>query len=310
MSTAYRLGLYEKSMPNSLTLREKLTEARKAGFDYLELSIDESDEKLARLDWSAAEINQLCTDIREVNMPIHSICLSGHRKYPMGHPDAEVRTRSMQIMQKAILLANQLGVRLIQLAGYDVYYCDGNEETRALFISNLREAVQMASEYGVMLAFETMETAFMDTVEKAMAYVSLVNNAWLQIYPDTGNLTNAAVSRGTSVLADLEKGYGHIAALHLKESMPGRYREVPYGTGHVDFMSIACKAMQLGIRAFVGEFWYTGEPDWRRSLAEANAFLRDKLNAAAKQETAHTSDLSLKQNCRFVKHIGQEKSQA
>lgn len=47
---AYRLGLYEKSMPNTLSLPEKLAEAKKAGFDYLELSIDESDEKLSRLD--------------------------------------------------------------------------------------------------------------------------------------------------------------------------------------------------------------------------------------------------------------------
>ena len=48
----YRLGLYEKSMPSSLTLEQKLTEAKAAGFDYLELSIDETDAKLARLDWS------------------------------------------------------------------------------------------------------------------------------------------------------------------------------------------------------------------------------------------------------------------
>ena len=33
----YRLGLYEKSMPNSLTLAQKLAEAKAAGFDYLEL---------------------------------------------------------------------------------------------------------------------------------------------------------------------------------------------------------------------------------------------------------------------------------
>ena len=45
----YRLGLYEKAMPGSLALEEKLSLARKSGFDWMELSVDESEEKLRRL---------------------------------------------------------------------------------------------------------------------------------------------------------------------------------------------------------------------------------------------------------------------
>ena len=36
------LGLYEKSMPNTLTVGEKLEVVRRTGFDHLELSIDET----------------------------------------------------------------------------------------------------------------------------------------------------------------------------------------------------------------------------------------------------------------------------
>ena len=48
----YELGLYEKAMPNNLSWKEKLELTRESGFDYLEMSVDESDEKLARLDWT------------------------------------------------------------------------------------------------------------------------------------------------------------------------------------------------------------------------------------------------------------------
>ena len=153
MATEYRLGLYEKSMPGTLTLREKLLCARKAGFDYLELSIDETDEKLARLDWTDTEINDLRRAMEETGVPIHSICLSGHRKYPMGHPDPAVRSRSMEIMKKAILLASRLGVRLIQLAGYDVYYEKGTPNTRCFFEENLRRSALLAAKYGIVIAF-------------------------------------------------------------------------------------------------------------------------------------------------------------
>ena len=45
----YALGLYEKAMPGTMTLGQKLDCAKACGFDYMELSVDETDDKLARL---------------------------------------------------------------------------------------------------------------------------------------------------------------------------------------------------------------------------------------------------------------------
>ena len=36
------------------------------------------------------------------------------------HPDGQIRSRSLQILEKALILADSLGVRTIQLAGYDM----------------------------------------------------------------------------------------------------------------------------------------------------------------------------------------------
>ena len=51
----YTIGLYEKAMPGELSWEEKLETAKGAGYDFIEISIDETDEKLARLDWSKEE---------------------------------------------------------------------------------------------------------------------------------------------------------------------------------------------------------------------------------------------------------------
>ena len=104
-------------------------------------------------------------------------------------------------MEKAIRLAEDLGIRIIQLAGYDVYYEEGSEETRERFEENLKKAVEMAAKAGVMMGFETMETEFMNTVEKAMVYVNRVNSPYLNVYPDLGNVTNAAVTYGTDAVS-------------------------------------------------------------------------------------------------------------
>ncbi len=274
----YRLGLYEKAMPDHLTWAEKLQAARNAGFDYLEMSVDESDARLSRLDMDRAEMDSIKAAVRAVGTGIGSICLSGHRKYPLGSADAATRCRSMDIMEKAIRLAEGLGIRTIQLAGYDVYYEESSEETRKEFLQNLHKAAEMASAAGVQMGFETMETPFMDTVGKAMRYVREVNSTYLGVYPDSGNITNAALLYGGDVAEDIRTGADHIVAVHLKETVPGKYREIPFGTGHVDFAKIVSAAWGAGVRRYVGEFWYKEGSDWQKELAYANTFLRSYLD--------------------------------
>ena len=238
----YMLGLYEKAMPGHFTWKEKLLAAKEAGYDYVEISIDETPEKLARLDMTAEERLAIRRTMEETGIPIRTMCLSGHRKYPLGSSDPRVEARSLEIMEKAVQLAADLGIRIIQLAGYDVYYDPSTEETRERFERNLKVAARMAAKGGILMGFETMETELMNTVEKALFYVKRVNSPYLQIYPDCGNITNAAVMYGKEVLEDLRSGEGHIVALHLKETVPGKFREIPYGTGHVNFEAIIREA--------------------------------------------------------------------
>ncbi|MBQ9487292.1 MAG: L-ribulose-5-phosphate 3-epimerase, partial [Selenomonadaceae bacterium] len=264
----YLLGLYEKAMPGNLTWAEKLQAAKNAGFDYVEMSIDETDDKLARLDYTDGQFDEIIAAMRAVNLPFRSICLSGHRKYPFGSHDKATQVRSMEIMQKAVSLAARLGIRTIQLAGYDVYYEQGDDQTRADFLTNLKLATEMAAKEGVQLGFETMETPFMDTVGKAMKYVNLVDSPYLGVYPDVGNITNASLLYGNDVADDLRSGKGHIVAVHLKETVPGKYREIPYGTGHVDFEKVIKTSWELGVRRYVTEFWYVKgvTQDWKAEL--------------------------------------------
>ena len=270
-----------------MSWKEKMLVAKKAGYDFIEISIDETDEKLNRLDMSRDKRIELLSLMFETGIPIRTMCLSGHRKYPLGSSDDATRARGMEIMEKAICLAEDLGVRIIQLAGYDVYYEEGSETTRAYFLENLRKATKMASAKGILMGFETMETEFMNTVEKAMNYVKKVNSVYLNVYPDLGNITNAAVSYGKNVLDDLETGRGHLAAMHLKETVPGKFREIPYGTGHVDFESGIRKAWELGVRRYVTEFWYTGNPEWEKDLDFAVSKMTAILDEAAREEKSN-----------------------
>ncbi|MDR2521578.1 MAG: L-ribulose-5-phosphate 3-epimerase [Spirochaetaceae bacterium] len=277
----YSIGLYEKALPPELSWREKCAAAKACGYDFLEISIDETEEKLRRLRLSRVERRELAETLYEADLPVRTMCLSGHRKYPLGSANPQTRARSLAIMEGALDFAADLGIRVIQLAGYDVYYEPSTEQSRALFCEGLERAVAMAAARGVMLAFETMETEFMNTVAKAMEYVRKINSPWLGVYPDSGNITCAARAYNTSVLDDMRAGSGAVCAVHLKESAPGRFREVPYGTGHVDFPALIRCARADGTALFVTEFWYCGEPDYAQVVRAAKTFIDEQFRQAA-----------------------------
>ena len=110
------LGIYEKALPGSFTWREKMLAAKEAGFDFIEISVDESDERLARLDWDQKTIRELRDLMDETGITFPSMCLSAHRRFPFGSKNPETRKRAYEVMEKGISLARALGVGCIQLA--------------------------------------------------------------------------------------------------------------------------------------------------------------------------------------------------
>lgn len=246
------IGIYEKALPNSFTWEEKFKAAKKAGFDYMELSVDESDERLARLDWTDDEIETLRSVMRFTGMSFPTMCLSGHRKYPFGSKDPKIRAKAMEIMEKAIHLSVKLGIRCIQLASYDVYYEDSDEETKRLFLEGMKEAVAMASRAGVILAMEIMDTEFVGTIVRAIHYLKEIPSPYFKIYPDMGNLSNFSKDVG----GELELGISETVAIHVKETKPGVFKEVPFGEGEVKFTEIFRKLKELNYQGmFLIEMW-------------------------------------------------------
>ena len=111
-----------------------------------------------------------------------------------------------------------------------------------------------------------------------MKYVDEINSTYLNVYPDCGNINNAAITYGTDVLADLKSCDGHVVAMHLKETVPGKFRDMMYGEGQVDFPAMIDTAWEMGVRRYVTEFWYLGKEDWKADLHFANSAMRKLLD--------------------------------
>ncbi|GBU11288.1 L-xylulose 5-phosphate 3-epimerase [Erysipelotrichaceae bacterium] len=278
------LGIYEKALPKNISWLERLQLVAELGFDFLEISVDETDERLARLNWSLGEQLEVVCACKLTKIPIRSLCLSANRRYPLGSMDESIRIKALEIIEKACALALSLGVRVIQMAGYDVYYEQKSEQTKANYITGMKEALKIAARYQIVLAIETMDDPFMSSITKYLEIKKQLPSPWLQVYPDLGNLS-AWPENDVSV--ELEKGKDEIAAIHLKDTLavseefPGKFRDVPFGSGCVDFLSHLKKLVELDYSGpFLLEMWSEDSVDFKSEISEAKKYMIAQLEGA------------------------------
>jgi L-ribulose-5-phosphate 3-epimerase len=285
------VGLYEKALPASLCWEERLVTAGQAGYDFVEISIDESDERLGRLDWPASERAELRRSIANSGVKIMTMCLSGHRKYPLGSHTPEIRQQGQEILRKAIAFAADIGLRVVQVMAYDVFYETSDEETRANFLEGLERGTRWAAQSGVMLGLENLDTPFVDSIGKALAIIHAVDSPWLHLYPDIGNLAAAGYGPPEEVL--LAKG--QLLGIHVKDALPRVIRGVPFGAGIVPFRETFRALVRAGFWGMLGvEMWGNmhADQDSVACVAGARRFVDSLVIEAWPAETSRSQSMS------------------
>jgi len=267
------VGLYEKAMPKDLSWKERLETTQQLGFDFLEMSIDDTDERIARLDWTPRERMGLKDSLSRSGIRIQSLSLSAHRRFPLGSQSEQVQSRALDIFKKSIDLAVELGIRYMLIGGAEDYYQQVDQACRDRFLENLSKGFTWASGAGVMLALENWDIQI-DTMPKVMEYVNYFDSPWFQTYTDLGNLIYA----GVDVVAQLDYVKGHIAALHVKDTLPGQLRYISPGEGAVPFVDAFEKLAEMGFQApVVLELWTEEYPDAVQLVERAGKFIRARM---------------------------------
>ncbi|PTO85664.1 L-ribulose-5-phosphate 3-epimerase [Vibrio splendidus] len=273
----HRVGLYEKALPNELSWEDKLKQTKELGFDFLEISVDESDERRSRLDWNDEEVYTLRRLCEKHGVPLQSMCLSAHRKFPFGSADPAIREQAVIHMEKAISLAYKLGIRTIQLAGYDVYYEPADKVTHQRFIEGMKLSAQLAERSGVMLAVEIMDTDYLNSLSKFEVLSREVNSPYFTAYPDVGNISGW----NYDIVTELKLSKPHITQIHLKDTYKvtdeykGQFRDLVIGDGEVDFNAIfeTLKETECVVPLVI-EMWAQDER-WKENILTAQKRLND-----------------------------------
>ena len=274
------IGINEKALPKNTSWEEKLTIAKNANYTFIEISVDETDERLARLDWTLEERMEFRDAVLKSGLRVPSMCFSGHRRFPLGSENVETRNKALELMRKAIEFAVDTGIRTIQLAGYDVYYEESNDNTKKLFIEGLKESVRMAEKANVMLAMEIMDHPLMSSITKYKKYADEIQSPFFKVYPDIGNLS----AWGNDIKNEIKLGINEIVAIHLKDTLavtdnfPGKFKEVPFGEGCVNFEKFFEVLEELKYKGpFLVEMWTEKAEDPIMEINKANNWIKEKM---------------------------------
>jgi L-ribulose-5-phosphate 3-epimerase len=256
------MGLYEKALPVNWSWDQRLAATASAGYSFAEISIDPSDERLARLNWPARAKADLRSAIAASGVPILTMCLSALRHYSLGSRFAATRGRGLEIVRRAIDFSVDAGVRIVQVPGYDVFdEQPGDAETMARFMDGMHQAAEWAGQAGVMLGLENVDVPLSESIISCVEMVRQVNSVWFQIYPDMANVAAA----GYDPVAELPYCAGHLVAVHVKDGLPRTIRGVPFEAGLVHFDEVFRVLAGLDYRGpLTVEMWAdmdkTGDP--------------------------------------------------
>jgi hexulose-6-phosphate isomerase len=278
------IGLYEKALPKNLPLEDKLILCKRYGFDYMQLSIDEDPARLERLNWDDIKFKKLIDSMLENGTRIGSLCVSANRKYPLGSNDQAIREKGVKIIKKAIDFAIKVGARNILTSGYDVFHEKKTVLTRNRYIENLKKCVEYAASKEVMLSIETMDDSFAKSISSIIEVEKNIPSPWLQIFADLGNLTAWI---GNAIGEELERGINHITEIHFKDAISvskdgkGKFRNVPFGKGNVDFEGCIATLKRLNYTGpYVIEMWGENSSQYEKAILIAKKFLDLIINSS------------------------------
>ena len=271
------LGIYEKALRWTGDWDRLFADAREGGFSFVDLSVDETPERRARLEWSAQARREVREAAERQGVQLGGICLSVHRAVGPGSADPAVRAEADRIFELGIDLCRDLGAPVLQVAGYYAYYEPADPGQRERYVSSLRRAIPKAARAGVLLGIENVDGNDVTSISRGMNIVREIGSPWLQMYPDVGNIAEQRLDE----LEELRAGLGHMLAIHLKDVRVGEPRRVPMGQGIANFPKAFAELARQGWSGrMMLEMWNDDAPDSIERCVEARLIVQGWLREA------------------------------
>ena len=247
-------GINIWSFPAGMSIAECITTAKDAGFDGIELSLNETGE--LGLASTEKKIKEISTRLEDAQLDIAGLATGLYWDYPMTSESAEKRQKAKDVCKKQLELAAMLGVDAILVipgaVGVD-FIPDSevvNYETayeRAL--SAVQELSVDAKNYGVSIAIENVWNKFLLSPLEMKQFIDAVGSDYVGSYFDVGNVVHSGYPEHW-----IEVLGSRIKKVHFKDyrrQAGGLHGFVDLLAGDVDYPAVVKALEKIGYNNYV-----------------------------------------------------------
>jgi hexulose-6-phosphate isomerase len=215
------------------TVRQAILLAKEAGFDGIELALNETGE--TSLESNKEELLAIKEYAKEKGIVIHSVATGLYWAYSLTSNDAGERAKAMHVAVKQIEMAKILGATsvLIVPGAVGVDFTPGREPVRYDIaydraLEALQELKKIAEEHKIDIGIENVWNKFLTSPLEMRDFIDKIDSPFVGSYLDVGNiLFNGYPEHWIEILGS------RIKKVHFKD-----YRRAAGGVhGFVDLLS-------------------------------------------------------------------------
>ena len=181
------------AFPPETKLKECMTQAKKAGFEAIEVAITEKGE--INLQSTREDMEKIVQEAKGEGLELSSLATGLFWDYSLSSNDSQVREKAKNIVKKMLELASYLKVKTILVVPGAVNV-PWNPESEivpyeAVYerVSNaLKEAVKVAEEYKVNIGVENVWNMFLLSPLEMRNFIDEVKSEYVGVYFDVGNV--------------------------------------------------------------------------------------------------------------------------
>ena len=191
-------GLNAWAFPPSVAARDAMKYAKKAGYDSIELNLDEKGE--IGMGTRGASLKKIATAAKRIGIEISSVSTGLYWAYNMASDDAAERKMAAKVLSKQIDTAAALGAGAILVIPGSVMGLDPAKPKidpdvcweRAL--EGVKAAVPKAEDLGVAISIENVWNTFLLSATEMRDFVDAAGSKAVGAYFDTANCVKYGVT--------------------------------------------------------------------------------------------------------------------
>lgn len=178
---------------------EKMQQVKEAGFEGVEPNSHMNQEEVAAA-------------LKETGLQAASVCCGTHWNLTLSHGSEDVRAKGLEGLKQSIRDARHYGASSVLLVPGVAREGVSYEQCWQRSIEQIRKAIPLAEESGVVIAIENVWNDFIIKETEAARYLDEINSPWVKWHFDVGNI----IWYGDPI--DWVKKVGkRIHRLHIKE---------------------------------------------------------------------------------------------